>query len=72
MPTKKIEYIMYDSKTDMPVCIGDIDECAKCLNVAPSTLRSAMLRYKTGERGMPRYVLYDIEKVINGDYLEVE
>ena len=70
MSAKKIEYIMYDSSTDLPVCIGNIDECAKCAGTSPSTLMSGMHRYLTGERGAPRYQLYDIDKVVAGYYLE--
>lgn len=63
---------MYDSTTDLPICIGNIDECAKCLGVKPITLVTTMFRYWKGERGTPRYLLYDIDKVIDGYYLEKE
>ena len=70
MGRNKTEYIMYDTETDLPVCIGDIDECARCAGVAPSTLRSNIYRYSVGKGCKPRYEIYDIDKVIDGDYLE--
>lgn len=72
MGRKKIEYIMYDSKTDLPVCIGDIDKCSSYAKVDRATLLSGMIRYFSGERGLPRYQIYDIDKVIAGYYLERE
>lgn len=72
MSSVKIEYIMYDSETDLPICVGNIDECARCVGVTQDCLRSAMHRYWSGERGLPRYPIYDIDKVIAGYYLEKE
>ena len=70
MRTKKREYIVYDNKTDLPVCIGNIVECALVLGITPSTLKSTASRYFRGERSDCRYILYDLDKLIKGGYLE--
>ena len=67
---KKVDYIMYDTVTDLPVCIGSIEECARCAGTSKATLYSLNHRVKTGERKSTRYRLYDIDKVIAGYYLE--
>lgn len=72
MPRVNIEYILYDSNTDLPVCIGKIEECARFANTTPNVLKSAMYRYLSGERGAPRYQLFDLDRLIDGYYLEKE
>ena len=70
MGAKRKEYIVYDTKTDLPVCIGNIVECSLALDVAISVLRSSSTRYFNGERLGCKYVLYDLDKLIKGGYLE--
>lgn len=67
--SKRKEYIVYDTVTDLPVCIGNIAECAFAIGVTTNALKCATTRYFKGER-CGRYVLYDLQKVIEGGYLE--
>ena len=67
---KRKEYIVYDTTTDFPVCLGNIVECSLALGVTPSTLKSTSTRYFRGERSNCRYILYDLDKLIAGGYLE--
>ena len=55
---KKHEYIVYDTKTDLPVCMGTAIECAEALGITHSALEALKV-----------YLITTLEKVLNMKYL---
>ena len=72
MARNEKEYIVYDNKTDFPVCLGTLNECSQTLGVPKCTLKSTTTRFFNGERADGRYILYDLDKLERGGYLEDE
>ena len=70
MGVSRKEYIVYDTVTDLPVCIGTVYECAETLKVTVGALKSAATKYFNGSRPNCRYIMYDLAKVVEGGYLE--
>jgi hypothetical protein len=70
MGRKLHEYIVYDVKTDLPVCIGSAIECAEALGITHSTFRSFKSLFDNGVRDNIKYEIYDLDDVIDGKYLE--
>lgn len=67
---KKHEYIVYDTKTDLPVCIGTAIECAEALGITHSAFRSFKSLFDNNVRESLKYEIFDLDDVINGKYLE--
>lgn len=67
MVGKKADYIVYDKETDLPVCLGTIDECAKYLGFTVLTLRSIVSKTKSGQTS--KYEAYNIDELLK-DYDE--
>lgn len=67
MGRKKIEYIMYNRETDLPVCIGTIEECAHVAGLTTFGLIGGLFR----DKGVNKYKwqLFDIDKLLE-DYDE--
>jgi hypothetical protein len=62
---KKIEYIMYNRDTDLPVCIGTIEECAYVAGLTVSAFTTMISRKKDDYK----WQLFDIDKLLE-DYDE--
>lgn len=67
---RKKEYILYDNSTTLPVALGTIEVCAKATGSSPRSLIESNSKLKSGLIPSVRYQLFDLDKVINGYYLE--
>lgn len=69
MGRKKSEYIVYDIKTDLPIVLGTLDECSKCLGMDAYTIkRLASLTRRNKDR---RYDVFNLDELLK-DYKEDE
>lgn len=71
MGRKAKEYIVYDSATDFPVCLGTVEECSKYLGITAGGFYTLVHNMKKNMSMNPyKYKVYDLDKLEAGYYLE--
>lgn len=69
MGRKKAEYIVYNKKTDMPIILGDLQECSSYLGISPHTFKTLVVRTKNNKT--MQYDVFNLDELLK-DYKDDE